>query len=73
MGRVTANDGPQAPVGYSEEISAMIAKIRTDLERFSEGAILENHGWLLAEASVPLHLPSLVPQPVLWLAPHPDG
>jgi hypothetical protein len=44
MGRVTANDGPQAPVGYSEEISAMIAKIRTDLERFSEGAILENHG-----------------------------
>lgn len=73
IGSVTANYGPQAPAGYSEEISAMIAKIRTDLDRFSEGAILENHGYLLAEAAVQQHLPSLVPQPVPLLVAHPDG
>jgi NTE family protein len=74
MGSVTANYRPQTPAGYSEGLSAMIAKIRTDLDRFSEGekAILENHGYLLAEAAVQQHLPSLVPQLVPLLMPHPQ-
>jgi hypothetical protein len=44
------------------------------LDRFSEGekAILDNHGYLLAEAAVQQHLPSLVPQLVPLLMPHPE-
>jgi NTE family protein len=54
IGSVTANYGPKAPVGYPEDICALIAAIRTDLDRFSEAekAILENHGYLLAEAAL---------------------
>ena len=35
-----------------------IAKIRTDLDKFSdaEASILENHGYLLADAAVQQHL-----------------
>ena len=75
VGSVTANYGPKAPAGYSEELATMISKIRTDLDRFSEAekAILENHGYLLAEAAVQQHLPEQVPQPVPLLAiPHPE-
>lgn len=72
---MTANYGPRAPKGYSEELSTMIAKIRTDLDRFSdaEKAILENHGYLLAEAAVQQHLPTQVPKPAPELKiPHPE-
>jgi NTE family protein len=38
IGGLTSNYGPNAPQGYSPEISAMIANVRTDLDAFSEGA-----------------------------------
>jgi NTE family protein len=75
IGSLTANYGPQAPAGYPEDVAGMIASIRTDLDHFSEGekAILENHGYLLAEAAVQQHVPALVPRPVPPLAiPHPQ-
>lgn len=72
---MTANYGPKAPPGYSEDVVNMIGKIRTDLDRFSdaEKAVLENHGYLLAEAAVQQHLPAqaLKPNPPLAI-PNPE-
>ena len=75
VGGVTTNYGPNAPAGYSPAIATMIADIRTDLDAFSEGekAVLENHGYLLAQAAVQQHLPQFVPDPSPQLKiPHPD-
>jgi NTE family protein len=52
--------------GYSKDLARdEIAEIRTDLHAFSdaEAAVLENHGYFLAEAAVQAHLPGLVPTP----------
>ena len=49
--------------GYSKKLAKeYIAKIRTDLDCFSEGeqAVLENHGYLLADAAIRSHLCDLV-------------
>jgi NTE family protein len=63
-------------LGYSKELaSKIIANIRTDLDAFSEAeiAVLENHGYLLADAAVQKHLPRLLPSPVPPLSvPHPE-
>jgi NTE family protein len=62
--------------GYSKELaSEVIAGIRTDLDAFSdaEAAVLENHGYLLADAAVKRHVPARLPAAVQPLAvPHPD-
>src|SRR5262249_20361307 len=44
----------------------IIAHIRTDFDAFSEteAAVLENHGYTLAEAAIRRHLPQLLPAPV---------
>ncbi len=50
--------------GYSKALATdVIAKIRTDLDAFSdvEAAVLENHGYLLADAAVREHAQALVP------------
>lgn len=46
-------------VGYSPEDAQLIGNIRTDFNRFSAGerAILENHGYILADAALQAHLP----------------
>jgi NTE family protein len=52
---------------YSKELaSSIIAHIRTDLDAFSEAeaAVLENHGYTLAEAAIRRHQPKLLPSPV---------
>jgi NTE family protein len=49
--------------GYSkEDASRIIARIRTDLDSFREAeiAVLENHGYELADAAIRHHLPELV-------------
>jgi NTE family protein len=49
--------------GYAADlVEEMIAPIRTDLDAFSaaESAVLENHGYALADAAVATHLPHLV-------------
>jgi NTE family protein len=62
--------------GYSEALAReTIAEIRTDLDAFSdaEAAVLENHGYLLADAALRRHVPALLPDPVPPPAvPHPD-
>ena len=44
----------------------MIVKIRTDLDSFSEAeaCVLENHGYMLANAAIQRHVPDLVPAKV---------
>ena len=59
---------------YSKEFAKrVIAHIRTDFDAFSgtEAAVLENHGYALAEAAIRRHLPQLLPNPVPpFVLPH---
>jgi len=61
--------------GYSEQlVRGFIATIRTDLDSFSnaEANVLENHGYMLADAAIRKHVPDLpktVQEPRI---PHPD-
>ena len=58
----TERYGEKSPRGYSKRLAAeVISKVRTDLDGFlpSEMAVLENHGYLLAEAAVRRHAPDL--------------
>jgi NTE family protein len=55
--------GLQGATGYSKELaSTRIATVRTDLDAFmpDEFEILENHGYLLADAAVRKHCPALI-------------
>jgi NTE family protein len=47
--------------GYSAATATMIAHIRTDLDTFSpaEAAILENHGYLIADVALKVHATNL--------------
>lgn len=71
----TTRYDPAATLGYSKALAAeVIARIRTDLDAFSEAeaAVLENHGYLLADAAVRRHTPSLLPEVVPPASvPHP--
>ena len=70
-------NGAQLTGGYSKTLATqVIGCIRTDLDSFSdaEAAVLENHGYWLADAGVSAHLqPPLRPDPYPPLAPpHPE-
>jgi NTE family protein len=57
-------------VGYSKSFAKdTVARIRTDLDKFSDAeiAVLENHGYLLADIAVQVHAPELYPQPPIPL------
>ncbi len=43
----------------------IISEVRTDLDAFStaEIAVLENHGYLMADAAIQRHLPDLITRP----------
>ena len=62
--------------GYSKELAEdVIARIRTDLDAFSdaEAAVLENHGYLLADAAIQRHARGLLPaSPPNLAVPHPN-
>lgn len=71
----TSSYGPGAPAGYSKGFATeVIARIRTDLDAFTwaEIAVLENHGYLLADAALRRHVPELLPaSPPPPAVPHP--
>jgi NTE family protein len=74
VGGAASHYDPAAP-GYSEGLSReVIAEIRTDLDAFSdaETAVLENHGYLLAEAALRRHLPALLEGAPPASVPRPD-
>jgi NTE family protein len=62
-------------VGYTPAlVDTLIQTIRTDMDAFSpaEIAVLENHGYLLADAALRRHLPALLPAEVpILTVPHP--
>ena len=63
-----------ATIGYSCDLAPLIAAFRTDLDSFSEAeaAILENHGYLVAERSMRRFGHGLVPNWVPVALPHPE-
>jgi NTE family protein len=67
----------ELPGGYSEDLAkTVVAEIRTDLDAFSdaEANVLENHGYLMADAAIQRHVKDLLPPaPVPQLRiPYPD-
>jgi NTE family protein len=77
LGSVSSHYPQHATVGYSEDlIEDVISQVRTDLDAFSvaERSVLENHGYLLADAAARSHLaPGLIePDAPAATAPHED-
>ncbi|MDP9368296.1 MAG: patatin-like phospholipase family protein [Chloroflexota bacterium] len=74
IGSATSHYNPPTP-GYSNQIvNDIISEVRTDLDAFStaEIAVLENHGYLMADAAIQRHLPDLITAPAAALTiPHP--
>jgi NTE family protein len=61
--------------GYSDElVERFISQVRIDLDVFSEGeiAVLENHGYLIAETAIRRHAPELATETPPLAIPHPD-
>ena len=57
--------GYSQPGGYSDAVvKNFIAAIRTDLDSFSEAeaSVLENHGYLLADAAIRTYVPNCCPR-----------
>jgi len=73
---VASHYEPRPPEGYSEAlVDEVISEVRTDMDAFSEAEqkVLENHGYILAEAAVRCHAASLpVPNPLPYRIPHPE-
>lgn len=65
---------PGDQTGYSPEVARLIANIRTDLDAFSgaEAAVLENHGYLLADVALKVHVPALYNEAIAPTIPHPN-
>jgi NTE family protein len=61
--------------GYSDDlVERFISQVRIDLDVFSEGeiAVLENHGYLIAETAIRRHAPELATETPPLAIPHPD-
>jgi NTE family protein len=73
---LAANYKPNPPDGYSKElVETIISDIRTDMDAFSEPEqkVLENHGYILAEAAVRCHAAALpIPGTLPFRVPHPE-
>ena len=73
-GGYRAKYDPADSSGYSEEVAERIAHIRTDLDEFSSGecAALENHGYLMTDVAVKVHVPALYPSASPVQPPYPN-
>lgn len=63
------------PAGYSKKLAMnRIASIRTDLDRFSDAeiAVLENHGYCLADVALRAHVRPLISIHAPFAVPHPE-
>ncbi len=62
--------------GYTEDlVERVVSEVRTDLDAFSEAerAVLENHGYVLAEAAIRRHASQLISGDALpYAVPNPD-
>ena len=69
----TAHKSDPAPRGYREDVvRERIAPIRTDFDAFTKAeiAVLENHGYLLADAAIKRHLQHLIKEDAELRPPH---
>jgi NTE family protein len=71
-GIATVADRDGAPAYPAETVSGWISQIRTDLDAFSsaEIAILENHGYLTADAAIHARAPQLIARDAPVAIPH---
>ncbi len=61
--------------GYSESlVDAVVSEVRTDLDAFSEAeqAVLENHGYIMAQAAVQRHASQLIRRQAPFQVPYPQ-
>lgn len=61
--------------GYSKELAeTVIARVRTDMDAFSDAeiAVLENHGYLLTDVAIEVHAPQLKAISAERKIPHPE-
>lgn len=76
IGRARSSYAADDTAGYPKDLATrLIAGVRTDLDAFSsaEAAVLENHGYLLADRAIASHASALLPPEVPPLrVPHPD-
>ena len=74
IGSIAKGNGEQGSGGYSKGlVEEVISQVRTDMDAFSEAeiAVLENHGYLVADAAIRRYAQPLVPPTVMPLAiPH---
>jgi NTE family protein len=65
---------PPAPAYSDQLVEELISQVRIDLDVFSEGeiAVLENHGYLMAETAVRRHAGQLVRERAGLEIPHPE-
>jgi NTE family protein len=73
IGSAVSRYGKIDPYAYSKELaSELIARIRTDMDGFSEAetCILENHGYQLADVAIESHAPELITRHMKPQTPH---
>jgi NTE family protein len=61
--------------GYSKQLAeTVISRVRTDMDAFSDAeiAVLENHGYLLADIAIEVHAPQLKTISAPKQVPHPE-
>jgi hypothetical protein len=74
VGSVAAHFAPHAP-GYGDGlVDDVISEVRTDLDHFSdaESAVLQNHGYLLADAGIRSHAARFAAGAPAAAAPFPE-
>ena len=75
IGSAVERYDPELNSPYSKELaSQVISNVRTDMDGFSKAEIeiLENHGYLLADAAVRTHCPAMITHESPRIIPHPE-
>lgn len=75
IGSAVSRYQADAKPGYSKELAtSVISRVRTDMDVFSDAeiAVLENHGYLLADIALHVHAKELIAKPTPAQVPHPD-
>lgn len=75
IGSAVCRYRPDAHPGYAKAFATgTIAPIRTDMDAFSDAeiAVLVNHGYLLADIALAVHVPQLIAQTAEKRVPYPE-
>jgi NTE family protein len=74
VGSVASHFAPDARGYRGKLVDDVISEVRTDLDYFSDGesSVLQNHGYLLADAAIRSHAPTFATSAPAAAAPFPD-